>query len=113
MNPKAMESREARNTIRSGGWTGPTSGMAHDYVQGNLVILPQALAADFQRFCHLNPKPCPLLGMSAQGDPSLPAVGADIDTRTDVPKYRVVEQGRCVAEPTELGKWWRDDLVSF
>src|SRR3954468_23761516 len=90
----AMESREARNRIRSGGWTGPTSGMAHDYVQGNLVILPQALAADFQRFCHLNPKPCPLLGMSAPGDPSLPALGQEIDIRTDVPKYRVFEQGR-------------------
>ena len=41
---------------------GPTAGLAPGYVQGNLAILPQALAADFMRFCQLNPKPCPLIG---------------------------------------------------
>ena len=47
------------------------------------------LAADFLRFCQRNPKPCPLLGVSEPGDPRLPALGADLDIRTDVPRYRV------------------------
>ena len=51
----------ARQAIRRGEWTGPTSGLAPGYVQGNLAILPAALAADFMRFCQLNPKPCPVL----------------------------------------------------
>ncbi|MSP33149.1 MAG: hypothetical protein EXR03_10095, partial [Pseudolabrys sp.] len=55
----------ARLAIRAGAHRGPTSGLAPGYVQGNLAILPKALAADFLRFCQLNPKPCPLIGSSA------------------------------------------------
>src|SRR5207237_971233 len=40
---------DARRAIRSGQWTGPTSGMAPGYVQGNLAILPNALAPYFAR----------------------------------------------------------------
>jgi len=108
-----LESREARKRIRSGEWTGPTSGMAGRYVQGNVAIFPSELAADFLRFCHLNPKPCPLLGVSAPGDPALPSLGEDIDIRTDLPRYRVFENGSCVDTPHDIRRWWRDDLVSF
>jgi uncharacterized protein YcsI (UPF0317 family) len=87
--------------------------MAPARVQGNVAILPRELAGDFLRFCQLNPKPCPLLGMSEPGDPSLPALGEAIDIRTDVPRYRVFVDGHCVDEPQELTRWWRDDLVSF
>ncbi|MGB8050774.1 MAG: hypothetical protein WCF53_23195, partial [Pseudolabrys sp.] len=52
----------ARLAIRAGAHRGPTAGLAPGNVQGNLAILPQALAADFLRFCQLNPKPCPLIG---------------------------------------------------
>ena len=107
------ESREARSRIRSGEWTGPTSGMAGRYVQGNVAIFPRELAADFLRFCHLNPKPCPLLGVSEPGDPALPSLGEDIDIRTDLPRYRVFENGACVDTPQDIRRWWRDDLVSF
>jgi uncharacterized protein YcsI (UPF0317 family) len=103
----------ARQRIRRGEITGHTSGLAAGHVQGNVVILPQALAADFLRFCQLNPKPCPLLGMSAPGDPSLPALGAGIDMRSDVPRYRVFRAGKLVEEPTDVCHLWRDDLVTF
>jgi uncharacterized protein YcsI (UPF0317 family) len=103
----------ARQRIRRGEITGHTSGLAAGHVQGNVVILPQALAADFLRFCQLNPKPCPLLGMSAPGDPSLPALGAGIDVRSDVPRYRVFRAGKLVEEPTDVSHLWRDDLVTF
>ena len=63
----------ARQAIRRGEWSGPTSGLAPGYVQGNLAILPAALAADFMRFCQLNPKPCPVLAAGSPGDPPLPA----------------------------------------
>jgi len=108
-----MHSTEARERIRSGAWNGPTSGMAGAHVQGNVVILPRELAQDFQRFCELNPKPCPLLGKSEAGDPSLPGLGADIDIRRDVPRYRVFVDGECVDEPRDLLRWWREDLVTF
>jgi uncharacterized protein YcsI (UPF0317 family) len=108
-----MESAKERARIRSGEYKGPTSGMAGDFAQGNIVILPKEVADEFLRFCQLNPKPCPVLGMSAPGDPSLPTLGDGIDIRTDVPRYRVFENGKVVDEPYDLAKWWRDDLVTF
>jgi len=104
---------EARQAIRSGRWSGHTSGTAPHYVQGNVVILPEALANDFLRFCQRNPKPCPLLAVSEPGDPGLPRLGADLDIRTDVPRYRVWRKGELVEEVTDIRALWRDDLVTF
>ena len=104
---------EARAAIRRGEWTSHTSGLARDHVQGNVVILPQALAGDFLRYCQRNPKPCPVLAVSEPGVPVLPMLGADIDIRTDVPRYRVWRRGDLVDEPTDIAAHWRDDLVTF
>ena len=103
----------ARGRIRTGAYTGHTSCLAPRYVQGNVVILPADLATDFLRFCQRNPKPCPLLDISEPGHPTLPALGADLDIRTDVPRYRVWRDGALVDEPTDILRYWRDDLVSF
>src|SRR6188474_1453435 len=110
---KGETGRDARRRIRAGGFRKPTAGMAPGYVQGNLAILPKELAADFARFCQLNPKPCPLLGQSEPGDPRLPMLGEDLDIRTDIPLYRIWKKGELVEEVTVLKKVWRDDLVSF
>jgi uncharacterized protein YcsI (UPF0317 family) len=102
-----------RQGIRTGVFSGHTSGLAPRHVQGNVVILPADLATDFLLFCQRNPKPCPLLAVSEPGQPSLPALGADLDIRTDVPRYRIWRDGRLVDEPTDIGAYWRDDLVTF
>jgi uncharacterized protein YcsI (UPF0317 family) len=104
--------REARALIRSGAYTGHTAGIAPDYVQGNLCILPRALAGDFAAFCQRNPKPCPLIGMGAPGDPLLPDLG-DIDIRTDVPRYCVYRNGQLDDEPVDISNLWSTDLVTF
>lgn len=104
--------KAARALIRAGRHVGPTAGLAPGMVQGNLAILPKALAGDFLRFCDLNAKPCPVIGMSEPGDPTLPMLG-DIDIRTDVPRYRVWRDGAVVEEPTDIRAYWRDDLVAF
>jgi uncharacterized protein YcsI (UPF0317 family) len=104
---------DVRRECRSGRFDGPTAGLAPGYVQGNLAILPRDWADDFLRFCHANPKPCPLLGVSDAGSPALPTLGADLDVRTDLPRYRVWEHGTLVTSPTDLMSVWRDDLVSF
>ncbi len=113
VQPASASGLAARQAIRFGAFTGPTSGLAPGYVQGNLAILPEKLAADFLRFCQLNPKPCPLIGMSAPGDPRVPNLGEDLDIRTDLPRYRVWKKGELVDEPTDIRSVWRDDLVSF
>lgn len=103
----------ARLAIRRGHHTGTTAGLAAGFVQANLAILPCALAEDFSRFCALNPRPCPLIGTAAPGDFCIPALGDDLDIRTDLPRYRVWRDGVLVDEPTDIVRWWRDDLVSF
>lgn len=108
----ALPSRDARLSYRSG-HVGVTAGVAPGFVQGNLAIVPEALASSFHRFCQLNPKPCPIIGMSEVGDPRIPALGIDLDIRTDLPRYRVWRDGELSEEPTDIMAHWRDDLVAF
>lgn len=105
--------REVRRAIRSRAHTTHTAGLAPGYVQGNLCILPREHAADFLLFCQRNPKPCPLLGVAEPGDARLPALGEDLDIRTDLPRYRVFRNGKQDEDVADLRALWRDDLVSF
>jgi uncharacterized protein YcsI (UPF0317 family) len=104
---------EVRGLIRSGQWRGVTAGVSPRFVQANLAILPKDLAFDFLLFCQRNPRPCPVLEVieAGQVEPALTAPGADI--RSDVPGYRIYENGALTAEVLTLVDHWRDDLVSF
>lgn len=104
---------EARSAIRSGRWPRQTAGLAAGYVQANLAILPGEAAEEFRLFCELNPKPCPLLDMTAAGSPAPATAAPDADLRTDLPRYRVWEYGELVDEPEDITAYWRDDLVGF
>ena len=108
-----MTGREVRLAARAGTLTGPTAGLAPGYVQGNLVIVPNTAAADFAKFCERNPKPCPVIGTTVPGMPNVPALGADLDLRTDLPRYRVWHNGALAEEVTDISHLWRDDLVGF
>lgn len=99
--------------IRAGEHVGPTGGLARGYVQTNLVILPQNYALDFLKFCVRNPKPCPILEVTDVGSPVPLSMAPEADLRTDVPRYRVYEDGDLVDEPAELTSYWRENLVSF
>ena len=107
------DSQAARLAIRRGEFRAPTAGLAPGYVQGNLAILPQAYAADFLLFCTRNPKPCPLIGVSEPGNPAMPALGADLDIRTDIPQYSLFENGEHAGDLDDLSAVWRDDFVTF
>ena len=109
----AKDAQRVRQLIRQGLWQGHTSGLADEHVQGNVVILPEALAGDFLLYCQRNPKPCPLLAVSEPGQAMLPTLGADIDICSDLPRYRVWRHGEVVAEPSDISALWRDDLVTF
>ncbi len=104
---------DIRALCRAGRFDRPTAGLAMEYAQANLVVLRAADAGAFEQFCRLNPKPCPLLEVTAPGqyEPVQTAPGADL--RTDLPRYRVFVKGACVERPTSIGHDWRDDLVAF
>lgn len=109
----AVAAADCRARIRTGAYTGPTAGMAPGCVQANLMILPRSEASEFLLFCQRNPKPCPLVAVTEAGQSTVSSLGADLDLRTDVPRYRVWRHGEIVDEPTDLNKYWNDDLVSF
>ena len=100
MKAAGLHPREMRERIRKGEWTGATVGCSDGYVQANLVVLPQRLAGDFLLFCERNPGPCPLLEATRPGEyePVDTAPGADL--RTDLPRYRIYEDGSLRADFT-------------
>ena len=102
-----------RAAIRRGDWSGPTAGLVPGVTQANLVVLPAADAFDFLRFCVRNPPPCPVLEVTDPGSPEPAQTAPGADLRTDVPRYRVLERGELVDEPTDVREHWRDDLVAF
>ena len=102
-----------RAAIRSGEWTGPTAGLAPAYVQANLVVLPEADAFDFLRFCLRNPKPCPVLEVCEPGSPEPMRHAPGADQRTDLPGYRVWRDGELAEERADVQELWREDLVAF
>ena len=98
--------------IRSGEITGQTSGMCNGYAQANLVIMPEKYAGDFEQFARQNPKPCPLLEVM-HGSRYVQDMGKGADILTDIPKYRIFENGVLVKEVTDATPYWQDDMAVF
>ena len=89
-------------------------GLAPGNVQANLVILPKALAQRFPALRPGEPEAVPGAGrVRARRSDASRRLGADLDIRTDLPRYRVWRHGELVEEPTDVSHVWRDDLVSF
>jgi uncharacterized protein YcsI (UPF0317 family) len=109
----AARGAEIRRRFRGGALAPHTSGLADDLVQANLVVLPRDAAHDFLLYCQRNPRPCPVLAVGDAGSPELPSLAADLDLRTDLPRYRVWRDGELVEEPGDVRALWRDDLVAF
>jgi uncharacterized protein YcsI (UPF0317 family) len=101
--------QDVRRACRDGSFSEPTAGHAPGYAQANLCILPKEYAFDFLLFCQRNPKPCPLLRVLEPGSFLL----NDIDIRSDVPKYRIFEDGVLVKEVQNIQDVWQEDFVTF
>jgi len=110
---KAMSPGEFRNLVRKGEWTDITMEACQGYAQANLAVVPKEYAFDFLLFCNRNPRPCPVLDVTEIGDPHPKLMAPEADLRTDLPKYRVFKDGELIDEPTDVIKYWRDDLVGF
>lgn len=109
---KGFTPSQLRELIRSGNWTGLTSGTATGYVHANLVMLPKEAAFEFLLFCVRNPKPCPILDVMEPGRTE-PAIAQGADLRSDVPKYRIFRHGNLENEVTDVTDIFDRDMVSF
>ncbi|RBP32627.1 uncharacterized protein YcsI (UPF0317 family) [Marinobacter pelagius] len=109
----ASPAQAVRLRARDGSLTSPTAGLANGFVQVNLVILPEAQANGFLRFCQANPKPCPLIAVSEPGQRGCEILADDLDIARDVPSYRVYRDGQLSETLPDVSGLWRDDLVTF
>ena len=103
---------KVRELIREGTIDFPTAGMCAGYAQANLVILPPEYAADFEEFTRLNPFPCPVLEI-VKGTPETHAMGEGGNIVTDIPRYRIYENGVFTKEVTDASEYWKQGYVGF
>ncbi len=108
-----MKPAQLRQEIRTGNFSGPTAGYCDGYAQANLVILPKKYAYDFLLFAQRNPRSCPLLEVTDAGSGELTYLAENTDIYTDIPKYRVYENGVPTGEFTDVSHLKRSDLVGF
>ncbi len=109
----AMDPALARSLFARGRFRGPTAGIAAGRVQANLLVVPSALADDFEAFCRANPRACPLLERGAPGDAEPRRLAPGADLRTDLPRYAVHGADGSVREVDDIVALWSDDLVAF
>ncbi|MBO4839392.1 MAG: putative hydro-lyase [Lachnospiraceae bacterium] len=108
-----MSPAEVRQLIRAGRIDFPTAGMCAGYAQANLVILPPDYAADFEEYARLNPFPCPLLEIIHGPEPLTRAMADGANICTDIPRYRIYENGVFVKEVTDASEYWQEGFVGF
>ncbi|OXB68037.1 hypothetical protein ASZ78_014722 [Callipepla squamata] len=91
------------------------SGMAKGYKQTNVLILHKSLADDFEKFCHANSGPLPLLYRSKPGEWKCPSLSSDPDIRTDCLQYRKYEYGASTGPLKSLKDYSEQlkDMVAF
>ena len=111
MKPPATPA-ELRAMIRNKEWTRPTTGTCPGTIQANLVMLPESAAFEFLLFCVRNPKPCPILDVLEPGNP-VPGIAENADLRSDLPRYRVFENGKPQGEVEDVSDIFSEDMVSF
>ena len=107
-----LSPKDLRQLIRNREWTSPTSGAAKGYLQANLVMLPREQAFNFLLFCVRNPKPCPILDVLEPGQIE-PTIAPGADLQTDLPRYRIFENGQLKDEVEDVTDFFNESMVSF
>lgn len=110
LNPEAY-----RSMVRRGEWPEDVSTQycCAGYTQHAVVILPKDYAYEFLLFCTRNPRGLFVSEVTEPGSPHPMLLAPEADVRTDCSKYRVYKYGEVIDEPTDILKYWQDDLVTF
>jgi uncharacterized protein YcsI (UPF0317 family) len=117
---------DVRIAARANDFTTFTSGLAPSHLQANLIVLPSRYASDFRDLCARNPVPCPLLAESyVPGDfsrlkshlhtvPSGAKIAADLDLRSDCPRYNVYVDSKFTKDGVfNIQSYWTSDHIAF
>lgn len=112
-NIKDLSPKEVRALFRTGELVRPTIGLCDGYLQTSMKALPKKYAFDFLLYCQRNPTPEPVLEVLEPGSYLTKILADGADVRTDLPRYRVYENGKVKEVVTNVIDYWRDDLVTF
>ena len=83
------------------------------YSQHGVYIVPKDYAYEHLLFWTRNPRGLFVCDVTEPGSPHPMLLAPDADVRTDCNRYRVYKDGELIDEPTDILKYWRDDLVVF
>jgi len=107
MTSATSTAAEIRAACRNEQLSGTTAGLASEYIQANLIVLPMSYAQDFKHLCIRNPVPLPLI-TTCDGYKL-----DDIDIRTDLPLYNIFENGELIATKKNIVQEWTGDYCAF
>ena len=110
---RSLSSLNIRNKIRTEQYISHTSGLAPNKLQTNIVILEEVYEYDFENFCKINSKACPLVAKTKIKDPFFYTLGKNIDVRTDIPLYNVYKRGKLYKTVPNIKSFWKDNLIAF
>jgi len=83
------------------------------YLCVNVAFLDIDYADDFEAFCRVNPKPCPLIQRLAPGQTDCPELASGLDIRTDLGSYDIVRNGKVTELRREIRDLFDARTVSF
>lgn len=113
MRGNEMNPAELRTLSAAGEFDQPTAGCCPGFVQANLAAFPSEYGADFEQFCRLNPKPCPLLEVIGPGSSTSKILAPGADIRNVIPRYQIWHNGRCTDTVQSLQDMDTTDFVFF
>ncbi len=112
----AMSPKDFRLMVRQNLWGRDVADAlyyCHGYTQHGVAILPADYALEFFGFCLRNPRAFPLADVCEPGLPHPTFLAPEADIRTDCGQYNVYKYGVLIDKPTDIKKYWRDDMVTF
>ena len=83
------------------------------YLCVNVVMMNRDYACEFRAFCHANPASCPLLEMLLPGEFSAPKYAVNLDIRTDLRSYDVIQYGVKSESVTSVEAVFTPETVTF
>ena len=110
---RGQHPREIRRAAREGRLRTSNTKSVPGYAITTFIAFRKDVAFDFALFCQRNAAPAPMLEALDPGDPIVKKLAPGADVRTDIPQYRIYENGRLIDTPYDATPYWTDDMVGF
>ena len=108
-----MKASELRKKIAEGNFDKPTTGFCTEYVQTNLVVMPQRYADEFEIFCRKNSRPLPILEKIPANKHHTTLIADKANLLTDISRYEVFIDGKHKKTVSNIESYYQDDFVFF